>query len=87
MADATGARARGGGQLAGDRRPARLRRRRPGHRLAGRRRIAATLVRSAVAEPAGAVLAACPHDGHSVIVVAAPRWAGAVTHWFSTTGD
>lgn len=47
--------------------------------------IRASLVRSTVAEPDEAILAACANHGRPIVVVAAPRWSGAVTHWFSTT--
>jgi nucleotide-binding universal stress UspA family protein len=48
--------------------------------------IPASLVRSTVTEPDQAILAACAaHHGRAIVVVAAPPWSDAVTHWFSTS--
>ena len=45
--------------------------------------IPSRLVRSADTEPAAAIVAACPDTG-TVVVLPAPRWPNAPTHWFST---
>ena len=46
--------------------------------------IPAQLVRSADTEPAAAIVAACPDQAGTVVVLAAPRWPSTPTHWFST---